>query len=240
AENAIIISPIHKIKRPTPTGHRETLGASFPDILFEIRDAFSQYILLRPINLREVRVPRLVRRERMLTEDATNLSNVLHTWLIDRGGKLPERLEAALSALFPKMRIGLELTSDGRVFLKIYENEVEIHPPCISDGLYKILAILMAIESRPSLLAIDEIENSLHAKTLEYIIDELRNSGTTVIITTHSAIVADIVRPEELLIAEKGPEGTTLNRIKKPEQVREKMKHLGITQSEMWLYGKLE
>ena len=235
-EGPILVSPVHKNKRMPP---EISWSPFFPDVLQDLWMAIQNYTLLRPINLREVRAPALVRRESMLAEDASNLSNVLHTWFVDRG-RLPERIEAALSALFPKMRIGFELTPDGRVFLKVYEDGLELLPPSISDGFYKVLSILAAIESKPSLLAIDEIENSLHAKTLEYLIDELRNSESTVIITTHSAIIVDIVKPEEILIAEKGPEGTVLKRIQNPEEIRKKMKELGITQSEIWLYGELK
>jgi predicted ATPase len=152
--------------------------------------------------------------------------------------KFPDRIEAALSKLFPNTQIATSLTPQGEVFIKVYENGVELNPPCISDGFYKVLAILAAIELRPSLLAIDEIENSLHAKTLEYIIDELKSSGVTVVLTTHSPVVVDMVDLEDLLIVEKTAEGTRLTSVKEPEEVRKKLKELDITQSESWLYGE--
>ena len=132
------------------------------------------------------------------------------------------------------------MTSDGRAFLKVYENGLELQPPGISDGFYKTLVIISAIESHPSLLLIDEVENSLFAKSLDYIIDELRSSGVTTIIATHSPVVVDMVEIEELFVAEKGDDGTTLSRIEKPSKVRAKLKELGLTPSDMWLYGRLQ
>ncbi len=41
---------------------------------------------------------------------------------------------------------------------------LELPAPGISDGFYKALTLLTALESEPSLLVVDEVENSLHAK----------------------------------------------------------------------------
>lgn len=89
------------------------------------------------------------------------------------------------------------------------------------------------------MLAIDEIENSLHKEALEYVLDELRESNSTVIITTHSPLVVDMSRLEDLLIVERSPEGTVFTRIKEPEKLGQKLAELKITQSESWLYGGL-
>lgn len=207
-------------------------------LLKEFKEALTGFTILRHPNVQAIRAPALPRETRVLFEDASNLSNILNIWFMERL-RFPERIEAALSKLFPNIQMVTSLTPQGEVFIKVHENGVELNPPCISDGFYKVLAILAAIELRPSLLAIDEIENSLHAKTLEYIIDELKSSGVTVVITTHSPIVVDMVNLEDLLIVEKTPEGTKLTTVKEPEQVRKKLKELDLTQSESWLYGEL-
>jgi predicted ATPase len=120
------------------------------------------------------------------------------------------------------------------------ENNLELDPPSLPDGFYKILAVLAAIELKPSLLAIDEIENSLHKGALEFIFDELRNSESTVILTTHSSLVVDIVRLEDLLVVERSNEGTVLSRIKEPEKLRKKLAELKISQSDSWLFGEFK
>ena len=153
---------------------------------------------------------------------------------------MPDRVEVAVTELFPNTQVGATTTAQGEVFVKVYEKGLELNPPCIAYGLYKILAVLAAIELKPSLLAIDEIENSLHAKALRYVIDELRASGTTVVLTTHSPVVVDMVKLEDLLIAEKTSEGTTLTKIGEPEKLRDKLAELNVTPSEGWLYGDLK
>ena len=208
-------------------------------LLLETREAIEHFTILRHPNMREAKAPTTPRKEEILSEDSSNLNNILYYWFLEKGGKLPERIEKAISILFPNIRVQPSLTSEGKVFLKVFENRTELNPPCIPDGLYKILAMLSAIELKPSLLAIDEIENSLYAEALEYVIDELRNSGVTVIITTHSPVVVDMVKLEELFISEMTPEGTVFRKIKNPEKVREKLRELKLTQSESWIHEAL-
>lgn len=240
----VIILPYKKELRLTAKNEEieEAVELGFPlaFIIFEeIRRVIEHFTILRHPDMKEVKTPTTPKKEEVLSENASNLNNILYYWFLENGGKLPERIEKAMLTLFPNIRVQPSLTSEGKVFLKMSEGNMELSPPCMPDGLYKILAILSAIEIKPSLLAIDEIENSLYAEALEYVIDELRNSGTTVIITTHSPVVVDMIKLEELLISEMTPEGTALRKITDPEKVREKLRELKVTQSESWIYGAL-
>ena len=219
----------------------ESEGLPFPMRLFfgDLEEAIEHFTILRHPSITDVKRPTTPRKEEVLSEDSSNLHNILYYWFLEKGGKLPERIEKALLELLPDIQIRPTLTSDGKVYIKMFERGVELDPPCIPDGVYKLLAILAAIELKPTLLAIDEIENSLYAEALEYVIDELRNSKTTVIVATHSPVVVDMVKFEELLIAERTVEGTLLKRIEEPEKLRKKLMEIGVTQSESWIYGKL-
>lgn len=228
---AIVILP-QRYKEPN-----KPLNLEF--VLRELYKAIAGFTILKHPNMMEVKSASLPRRESTLLEDSSNLNNVLYKWFSEKG-KLPDRIEAVISELFPNIHVGFEQTFDGRIYMKIFENEIELHPPSIPDGLYKILSILAAVELKPSLLAVDEIENSLHKEALEYVLDELKESDSTVIIATHSPLVVDMARIEDLLIVEKTEEGTTLSRIKSPEKIRNKLAELKITQSESWLYGDLK
>jgi predicted ATPase len=208
-------------------------------ILLQLHEAISGFTILRHPNMTEVKSASLPRREDFLFEDSSNLNNVLYKWFSEKG-KLPERIESVISELFPNVRIGFESTFDGRIYIKIFEKGVELHPPSIPDGLYKVLSVLAAIELSPSLLAIDEVENSLHRESLEYVLDGLKECESTVIVTTHSPLVVDIVRLEDLLIVERTEGGTVLSRVKGPEKLRRRLAKLKITQSESWLYGELK
>ncbi|MEM2238556.1 MAG: AAA family ATPase [Candidatus Caldarchaeum sp.] len=154
-------------------------------------------------------------------------------------GALPERIENALKNLFPDFAIQIKPTADGRVFLSVTDriNGAEIHPPSIPDGFYKLLHILTAVESKPSILCIDELENSLHSEVLEYIVHELKNSGVLCLVATHSPVVVDVAGLESLLLVERTFEGSVVKRVENLEQVRRWMKEKGLTPSEMWLYG---
>ena len=208
-------------------------------IFNEIHEAIERIIVLRHPNIRDMKSPTVPKKEDVLSEYCTNLHNILHNWFIEKNGKLPERLETALSQLFPNIQIKIALSSDGRAYLKIFEEGAELDPPSIPDGLYKILAILTAIELKPTLLAIDELENSLFAEALEFIMDELRYCDATVIVTTHSPLVVDLAKLEELIVAEKNSEGTIFKKIKEPEKLREELRRQKLTQSESWLYGAI-
>lgn len=220
---------------PQKTGKRLLLRT----VLRQLYTAIAGFTILKHPNMKEVKSASLLRREDFLFEDSSNLNNVIYRWFSEKG-KLPERIETIISELFPNVRIGFESTFDGRIYIKIYEKDVELHPPSIPDGLYKVLSVLAAVELNPSLLAIDEIENSLHKESLEYILDELKECKSTVILTTHSPLVVDIVKLEDLLIVERTGEGTVLSRVRAPEKLRKKLAELKITQSESWLYGELK
>ena len=209
------------------------------NIFNELKDAISSITILKHPSIKEVKSPKKPRREDILLEDSTNLNSILYYWFLEKSGKLPDRIESALLELFPNVQIRPILTDEGNVYIKMYEDGVELDPPSMPDGLFKILSILSAIETNPAVLAIDEIENSLYAEALEYIIDELKSSETTVIITTHSPLVVDIINLDELFIIEKSIEGTIFNQIKNPDEVKEKLRKLKLTQSESWIYGEL-
>ncbi|EEB73911.1 AAA family ATPase [Thermococcus sp. AM4] len=194
--------------------------------------------LLRQLNIRSAKNPQYPRKETTLKEDASNLIPLLYNlWL--REGRLPDEISKPLSIAFPNTRVFFQLTEDGRVMMKVFENDLELAPPSISDGFYKVLAILTAAYLKPPLLIIDEIENSLHPETLELIIDTLKESESQVIITTHSPVVVDIVEPSDLVLVDKEEGETIFRRIRNPEKIKKFLNEKGITLSEGWLYGSL-
>lgn len=229
----IVISPWVEIDREHP--RHDFIGL----ILREIRRWIFGFTILSHPNIRALKTPSPIVGGGDLMDDASNLVSALYQQFANTR-RLPERIETTISELFPGTRIGFGFTSDGKVFLKINENGFEMNPPGIPDGLYKLLAILTAIELNSSVLAIDEIENSLYKEALEYAIDGLRESASTVIITTHSPLIVDMIKLEELLIVEKTEEGTVMNRVQDPEKIRKKLIELKITQSESWLYEGLK
>ncbi len=104
-------------------------------------------------------------------------------------------IERVLSIILDReIRIILKLTEDGRLYIIIKEDGFELNPTMVSNDMLKLLLILTAIALRPPMLVIDEIENSLYPKTIEFITDELKRSEIITIATTHSPVVVDRVR----------------------------------------------
>jgi predicted ATPase len=210
----------------------------------EIARFFNQIVILKGINYSFIREPAKLRKEHNILEDGRNVINVLYSLFLKNNNKLPDRLKQILSYIFNDTTLLFDLTQDGRILLRLFEKyasgrQLELAAPGISDGFYKVLTILTALESEPSLLMIDELENSLHAEALELIVDELKSSHFMIIITTHSPVVVDIAAPEDLILVSKGDEGSIFERTKNPEKIREELTKAKITLSERWLYGKL-
>ena len=202
--------------------------------------SFVEFLKYPPVKRisNDIKVPQIPRKETTLSEDASNLIPLLYNiWL--REGRLPDEIAKPLSVAFPNTRVFFQLTEDGRVMMKVFEGNLELAPPGISDGLYKTLAILTATYLKPPLLMIDEIENSLHPETLELILDVLRGSESQVIITTHSPVVVDITEPSDLILVDKVEGESRFVKIKDPEKIKKFLNEKGITLSEGWLYGSL-
>ncbi|MBD3192740.1 MAG: AAA family ATPase [Candidatus Heimdallarchaeota archaeon] len=207
-------------------------------VLQSLQEFFKKIIILKSLDIEALKKPVLPRDEDLLDERGENFQSILYRDFLK---ELPERIKNGLENLFPKTQLSFKLTADSRIFMRVFEgsfgSSVELHPPSISDGFYKSIIVLTALEQDASIIAIDEIENSLHAKTLEYLLDELKESASPVIITTHSPTVVDMIALQDLIVVEKTVEGSILKRIKNVEKIREKLQEQGITHSESWLYG---
>ena len=210
---------------------------------WEIQEFIKNITILKGLDIRKMKEPYKQRREVRISEEGDNICNILYNQFL-KENKIPDRVDSLLSYIFPDTSLRFELTQDGRILMKVFERYasgrfLEVTAPGISDGFYKALTIFTALESEPSLLVVDEVENSLHAKALELLIDELKMSECRTILTTHSPMVVDIVEPKDLILVEKGDEGSVFRRSEKPEEVRKELSERGITLSERWLYGKL-
>ncbi len=210
-------------------------ASNLSDINVLIERVLEGIMFLRHPDIGALREPQPFMGDTRLNERATNLASVLLA-LQGRRGSFPERISHALEVLFPNMRISIE-SLYGHVVLVAEENELKLPPPNIPDGLIKLLAILTAIELEPSILLIDELENSMHVRMLEYVIDELNSLDIPVLVATHSPVVVDLVGPERTIIVDKKPdEGTVVERIKDPKKLSKRLKELGVALSDYVFY----
>jgi predicted ATPase len=228
-----------KILSPMLVEKRRSL---FSYTFFKMKEFFEEILFIRHLEMGALRTPlplvAPLPQPIALEERGGNLSLVLFRWIM-REGRLPDRIDAAVKNLFPEFTVSFEQTLDGRVFLLVKDaiSGTVLHPPSIPDGFYKMLHVISAIEIGPSILLIDELENSLHAEVLEYIVEELKDSGITSIVATHSPVVVDVAGLEHLLLVERTAEGSKVKRVKNLEEMKKWMREKGLTPSEMWLAG---
>ena len=95
---------------------------------------------------------------------------------------------------------------------------VTIPAALASDGAFLLTAFLaLAYGNAPELIFIEEPENGLHYSLLKLVIDVLRRISTgkvgnrprQVILTTHSPLLLNFAKPEEVLVFSRPEDGAT-------------------------------
>ncbi len=214
---------------------RKTATKAWKFIFDRIIDLIEKIIFIKHPDIGSIRKAKRVSSYDKLDIRAENLVSVMYRLSrMDRG--FMERVGRIISEFFPYVQLSFDILPDGRISLLMYEDGVSYPSPCIPDGLIKLLTILVAMELRPSILLIDEIENSMHAKMLERIYDELNNSSFPVLVATHSPYFIDLTDLERIYIVKKNREkGTVIERINEPRKLREELEREGLTFSEYLL-----
>ncbi|MEH2253881.1 AAA family ATPase [Nostoc sp.] len=133
-----------------------------------------------------------------------------------------DELEERLTRLVPNIqRIVLPRGENQTFFLELIDRYSEHHIPAydISDGTLRILAFLTALyqENTPSIICFEEVENGVHPWLLHKMIELLKiisTEGITgkpvqVLITTHSPVLLNYVKPHQVRAVELDREGKT-------------------------------
>lgn len=204
---------------------------------------------LGPDRLRSPAVPG---PDAVLSETGDNLVAVLDRLITgpDRGAIV--RLEEALHAAVPTLR-GIALrTVDGKTGAKALEFVLDtgaskgppVTIPCThaSDGAMLLTAFLaLAFSDEPGLLLIEEPENGLHPSRLQSVVEMLRkisegalgNQARQVIVTTHSPLLLNYTRPEEVRIVRRDREqGTIVTPMSEVPDVHKLLEEFGT--GELW------
>ena len=175
-----------------------------------------------------LRTPAVPTPDAVLSATGDNLAAVLDRLITGPDRSAIARLEQALNEAVPTLR-GIALrTIDGKTGAKALEFVLStsakgppITIPCAhaSDGAMLLTAFLaLAFSDEPGLILIEEPENGLHPSRLQSVIDMLRkisegaigNKARPVIITTHSPLLLNYARSEEVRIVRRDPESGTL------------------------------
>ncbi len=194
--------------------------------------------VIKNIDWRAVASPQVLERSERLRPDASNFLQFLFTVT---GGSVGEDLREALRYSLPGYRdfnVIFEPTADGRIFVRLVVDGLRLAPISIPYGVLKTLIIESLLAWEPSLLVVDEFENSLHPELQQFLLDEFRSSGVNVIITTHSTIPLDYAKsPDEVLVLKLVNGETKAYRLGR--EVLERLREKRLTLSELLLSGLL-
>ncbi|PKP59534.1 MAG: hypothetical protein CVT88_05235 [Candidatus Altiarchaeales archaeon HGW-Altiarchaeales-1] len=178
-----------------------------------------------------------------LNYDGSNLQMILYELFSKNKSEWPKEVTNRLKILFPDIENMVPIpTPEGKVMLEVVENGTNFIPQSLSDGFFKIMAILALSfgKTAHNILVIDEIENSLHPEAIEILIDALKSSKKQVIITTHSPIVLNVCKVEDILFVKKEVDETKVSRVENAEKLKKDLEKAGISTGEGWLYNVLE
>ncbi|HEY8379875.1 MAG TPA: ATP-binding protein [Nannocystis sp.] len=187
----------------------------------------------------------------MLTATGDNLPAVLDRILSGPDRTAITRLEAALRDAIPTLR-GIALPSHpdhaGTKVLEFVLDTATKGPPVTipcahaSDGAMLLVAYLaLAFSDEPGLILIEEPENGLHPSRLHEIINLLRkisvgavgNIPRQIILTTHSPLLLNYAKPEEVRIIRRDRErGTLVTPMDQVPDVHELLTEFGA--GELW------
>jgi predicted ATPase len=111
-----------------------------------------------------------------------------------------------------------------------------------SDGTLRFIAsatvFLQPLESRPSVILIDEPELGLHPYAIALLASLIKQASkdTQVIVATQSSLLLDYFDPEDILVADRVEGATTIQRLQ-PEPLAEWLKEYSLGQ--LWEKGEL-
>jgi predicted ATPase len=127
-------------------------------------------------------------------------------------------VEKAMHSLVPSVTgIRTGVNKFGEVELSLDEGRISMPARVISEGTLRVLGLLAlsGVQEPPAVIGFEEPENGVHPRRIRDIAKLLVNrslSGTTqIVVTTHSPILPDHVKPESLFVCRKNDGVTSIN-----------------------------
>jgi len=164
----------------------------------------------------------------------------IYDWLLREGDDRYLKLVAELRSYFPSIQRMKVAFDGGNLSLRFaLDDGTEVSPRRISEGVLYFLAYrALSFIEQPRILLLEEPESGLHPARIAEVIGILRriteDFGTQIIMTTHSPLVVNELRPDEVSVVTRSPTaGTraTLMRDTPNFEERSKVYALG----ELWL-----
>lgn len=183
-----------------------------------------------------------------LWEDAANLAAFLLRFREEQPD-VWDRLESDAKEVLPQLQgIDFDFPSGpaGEVIVVLRESGLRFPTPLAdaSYGTIRLLGLLALLydPNPPALTCIEEIDHGLHPQALELLVERIREASerTQFLIATHSSALADRLRPDELIVCERGDDGAS--RI--PVLAREELEAIvdrseNLPLGELWFSGVL-
>jgi predicted ATPase len=183
-----------------------------------------------------------------LREDASDLASFLLVLSRTHEESWQRLVEDATSVL-PNLRdIRFDLPSGAAREVVVMLEEAGLRRPTqladASYGTVRLLGLLALLydPNPPALTCIEEIDHGLHPQALELLVERLREASqqSQFIIATHSPAFADRLRPEELVVCERLPDGSSaIPAISTAEVKRIVRQSEGLPLGELWFSGAL-
>jgi predicted ATPase len=131
-------------------------------------------------------------------------------------------VEKSLHMLIPSITgIDLNVNSVGEVELRLLEGTTPVPARVLSEGTLRLLGLLAlgGAKDRPALIGFEEPENGIHPRRIRLVADLLRSLSreSQLIVTTHSALLTDLVMPQNLLVCRKRNKNTEIFAFDSPE-----------------------
>lgn len=127
-------------------------------------------------------------------------------------------LERAIHSIIPSITgIQTEVNKFGEVELSLVEGGRAIPARVLSEGTLRVLGLLSlsGANETPSVIGFEEPENGIHPRRIQDIAELLSNrtvfGDTQVIVTTHSAVLPDMIDPSSLFVCRREDGQTKIN-----------------------------
>jgi predicted ATPase len=121
-----------------------------------------------------------------------------------------ESIEKSLQAMIPSITgIEVGVNNLGEVELELREGEKRVSTRGLSEGTLRILGLLALVSAKepPALIGFEEPENGVHPRRIRRIARFLETrmilEDIQFIVTTHSALLPDLIPPESLYVCRK-------------------------------------
>lgn len=179
--------------------------------IFKFKDLSDDLTILRN-NLTNIRSLELISPELLRSKTRSSEGNLgiggekLSALIHESGAEIKEKLVVGLKNIYPQLEdIKTKSLRSGWKQLEIIESfngkKITSVARHVNDGMLRLMAILLQLETDKALLIFDEIENGINPELIEYLVDMLVDCDNQIIVTTHSPMILNYLADD---VAKKG------------------------------------